>query len=210
MRRSAERLPLAHDRAVAAPHRAIDWRRMDMPLTDHKLREADYFLRLMYEEARERVRPTDEFRFLLSGLLAAADSVCDVASIESSEFRAFRQRRWKQSVSATDWGIVRFMQQQRDDELHESGASVDAQRRILHASFGGLPSDQYARTPIAAVIADAHERGVEIDLEDVYPGRVRVEWTFRGLGEPRPVLSVCTRYLELLRQLIDDFKNAFP
>jgi hypothetical protein len=45
---------------------------------------------------------------------------------------------------------------------------------------------------------------VPVDLEDVYPGRVRAEWVFRD-PSPREALGACRDYLRLLEQLIGGF-----
>jgi hypothetical protein len=174
---------------------------MSLESAKFKLREANYFLRKLVEATKATPKEDEIIRFLLSALLSAADAVAERGDTDDPSFYSFRLT-WKQGLNDDDRRIYEFMQTQRDAEVHKTGATIDATQRVDPARKRAR--DQFGRTPIAAIVADAQARGVEIDLNDVYPGRVREEWIFRGLtpGTEPNVIKFATRYLELLTDVI--------
>jgi hypothetical protein len=94
--------------------------------TQRKLREADFFLQRLIDERRRSVRNEPEaFLFYLSAFLSAARSVTLVLQKEEKQRYDAWFPKWFARRSKDERDVCNFMRDQRNVELHETGADVN-------------------------------------------------------------------------------------
>jgi hypothetical protein len=156
-----------------------------------KLREATFFLGKLAERSRLAFGDREEFDFYLSALLSAARSVDYRLRHEDSAYADFRAS-WNTSLSPDEQALVKFMVDDRNLEIHESGSSrVQGEERV---AIGSSYRDASGTVTVAAPV------GVPIEL-------VKPTFSFLMNGKPVPVVESCASYLEILKRLVADYSR---
>jgi len=163
-------------------------------LLSKKLRETEYFLRLMNAAARPEVLRSEEFEFLLSAFLSASRSITDA-------FRGKNEKPWFEgwcgSRSAPEQQLITFMTNQRILEVHFEGAAVCVTREYVPITSsrsrgrprgGSTQSWGPPRSPAPAVGVKVHH------FED----------TAREVGK------TCAEFVGILREMVADFSREHP
>jgi hypothetical protein len=168
--------------------------------TQRKLREAAFFLQRLIDERQRSVRnePRNEpeaFLFYLSAFLSAARSVTLVLQKEEKQRYDAWFPTWFARRSKDERDLCNFMRDQRNVELHETGADVNLSSvsipyiEIAAGEFGDpLYSFQSFGPP------GQHAPDVE-----------RPAYHFGLLGTETEVTVACRRYFDLVGELIRYF-----
>jgi len=159
---------------------------------DRKLREAAFFLGKLAERSRLAFGEREEFDFYLSAFLSAARSLdYRLRHEEDPTYSTFRAE-WNTGLSTDKQALVKFMVDDRNLEVHESGSSrVQAEERI---AIGSSYRDASGTVTVAAPV------GVPTEL-------VKPTFAFLMNGKPVPVVESCASYLEILKQLVADYSH---
>ncbi|WP_172899853.1 hypothetical protein [Bradyrhizobium erythrophlei] len=96
--------------------------KMDLERIEKKLREAQFFLDKMRDQESRAVGDRDPFDFYLSACLSAARTVDYRLKHEQPTYNGWR-KNWDASLSPSEAGLVKFMIDDRNVEVHESGSS---------------------------------------------------------------------------------------
>jgi hypothetical protein len=162
-----------------------------IPRTQKKLRETQFFMSKLMQEAGSENLDREDFSFYLSAFLTAGRSVRDVLKKENSASYTWC-RNWEKALSPGEQRLLRFMQKQRNMEVHELGAKTQ---------------DDVSMVPLAHSHTHSPLLGVFLD-EGSWIGQKVYYVTFNGKKEK--AVDVCTRYLDLLVRLVNGFGHAFP
>ena len=167
----------------------------DMLQIDKKLREARFFLGMMAERAERASGEHEQFDFCLSAFLSAARSVhYRLCHEQGQAYKAFRAD-WDKELSADDQRLIKFLVDDRNDEVHESGSS-----RTEHESripvVGGIYSDGSGTLTVRAP-----------------PGTppaqiIKTVYCFTIDDQQLPALEACRQYIDLLKRLVSDYKRS--
>jgi hypothetical protein len=166
----------------------------DMLRIDKKLREARFFLGRMAERAQMAFGDHEEFDFYLSAFLSAGRSVdYRLRHEEAAAYTTFRNS-WDSALSPDDQRLVKFLVDDRNVEVHESGSSrTEHQSRIRVA---GTYKDRSGTVTSFAPFGTPH---AEI-IKPVY--------SFTINGQQMPAIKACSRYIDLLERLVSDYKRS--
>jgi hypothetical protein len=93
-----------------------------IPKTRRKLRETRFFMGKLMQEAHTTNLDKEDFEFLLSAFLTAGRSVRDVLEKEYPPYRAWYPTWKKTKLRSEESQLFKFMQKQRNIEVHELGA----------------------------------------------------------------------------------------
>ena len=157
-----------------------------------KLQEATFFLGKLAERSRLAFGDREEFDFYLSAFLSAARSLdYRLRHEQDPKYSNFRAA-WNTALSTDEQALVKFMVDDRNLEIHESGSSrVQAEERV---AIGSSYRDASGTVTVAAPV------GVPTEL-------VKPTFSFLMNGKPVPVAESCASYLEMLKQLVADYSR---
>jgi len=162
-----------------------------------KLREAYFFLGHLV--AKTRTFPSsdpEEFEFFLSAFLSAARSVTFALQAEKKDTYDTWFPEWKAHRSIEDLDFLKAMNAQRVEEVHKKGASVNVALEHI---------------PVTEVRYAGRGHPAYYGFQWSGPPGIEVPWVglpvhYFKLGESQAeVVATCTRYLDLLDQMIRDF-----
>ena len=156
-----------------------------------KLREAAFFLGKLAERSRLAFGDREEFDFYLSAFLSAARSVdYRLRHEHNPRYETFRSA-WDTALSSNEQALVKFMVDDRNLEVHESGSSrVQANEHlVIGTSYRDASGTVTVAAPPGAPPAEL----------------VRPAFSFLMNGRAVPVVESCVTYLEILKRLVTDF-----
>ena len=156
-----------------------------------KLREAAFFLGKLAERSRLAFGDREEFDFYLSAFLSAARSLdYRLRHEQKSTYKAFRAT-WDLALSSDDQALVKFMVDDRNLEVHESGSSrvQSDEHVVIGSSYRDASGTVTVAAPPGAPPAEL----------------VRPTFSFLRNGKPIPVVESCDRYLAILKRLVTDY-----
>jgi len=185
---------------------------MDIKRTEKKLREAQCFLGYLRSHASTPFDKREPFDFYLSAFLNATYSVQEVLQVETKiKELVYKQwyKDWKAKLEANDQKLFPFMigekkgSGQRHKEVHATGAEYDKKgTEISLFDYDTLCGDRCGRFEIF---------GSPYSLTGTAPPTfTRHEQLFQLDGEPKEVVSVCEKWLDLLMRLVHDFCTGEP
>ncbi len=156
-----------------------------------KLREAQFFLMKMSERAQMAFGDRQEFDFYLSAFLSAARTVdYRLRHEQGAAYRTFRVG-WNQNLSAADQQLIKFMVDDRNLEIHESGSAR---------------GEQESRISVSRVYEDKSGKVTVFSPPDTPPAYiVKPTYFFVVDGQSRSVLECCEMYSQLLKRLVADY-----
>jgi hypothetical protein len=164
--------------------------------TQKKLRETQFFLRLLFHADQEVVRTEPEaFEFYLNAFLSAARSVTFALQYEERDKYEEWFPDWGNNLSEEDRQLLDFLKKQRNHSEKRGGAEVDVDWEFI---------------PITEVGSDNHGHPAYGFHWFGPPGmpapRVAVMLhSFELSGAPQAVIAACTRYADILERLVRDF-----
>jgi hypothetical protein len=168
---------------------------------DKKLREARFFLGKMLERAQMAFGDHEEFDFYLSAFLSAGRSVdYRLRHEQGSTYKTFRAG-WDNRLSQDDERLVKFLVDDRNVEVHESGSSrTEHEHRI---PVGGMYRDRSGTLMVSAPPATLMVPPGTPPAEIIKP-----VYSFTVNGQQLPAIEACRRYVELLERLVSDYKRS--
>ena len=166
---------------------------------EKKLREARFFLSKMSEHERMAFGDKEPFDFYLSAFLSAARTVDYRLRHEQAAIYPTWRTAWDGKLSEAQKSLIKFMVDDRNEEVHESGSSrvVKTEDRGLGPgthSFGFGPieiSGRIAGVPPSAVIQTP-------------------TYNFTIDSRERKATDACGDYLALLERMVAKFKADHP
>ena len=162
---------------------------------DKKLREARFFLGKMGEHARMAFVEHEEIDFYLSAFLSGGRSVdYRLRHEHRAAYVAFRAG-WDSTLSLDDNRLVKFLIDDRNVEVHESGSSRTEHENPIPV-VGGMYSD---RSGTVTVFAPPGTPPAAI-IKPVY--------CFIIDGKQLSAIEACRRYIELLEGLVSAYKRS--
>jgi hypothetical protein len=162
---------------------------------EKKLREAKFFLNKMSEQERLAFGDKEPFDFYLSAFLSAARTVdYRLCHEQAATYKVWR-KTWDASLTPTENGLIKFMVDDRNIEVHESGSSHHMKMQGTKV-VGNMYSDKSGTlTTIAAP-------GTSPTV--IY----KPAYNFTIAGTERKAAEACGEYLTLLEQMVTEFGCA--
>jgi hypothetical protein len=172
---------------------------IDVPATDSKLGEAEFFHRKLLEADRQVFSPEPEaFAYYLSAFVSAARSVTFALQAErKGEYDAWFPS-WKQSLTEVQRETLDYFNDQRIATTHQTGILVTHESAALSQS-----EFLFAAAREGAQIQVWHPPGTPAPT---FTGIVR---TFAVGGTPVEVTRATDQYLQLVRSLVGAFKAYY-
>ena len=162
---------------------------------DKKLREARFFVRKIAERAEMAFGEHEEFDFYLSAFLSAGRSVDYRLRHEQGAAYVTFRTGWDSTLSPDEQRLVKYLVDDRNVEVHESGSS-----RKEHATripvVGGGYRDRSGTVTVAAPPGSP--------LGEI----IKPVYCFTIDGRQLPAIEACQRYIELLDRLVSDYKRS--
>jgi hypothetical protein len=157
---------------------------------EKKLREANFFLTKMSDHERLAFNDKEPFDFYLSAFLSATRTVDYRLRKEQSAYKAWREA-WDADLVAADKTLIKFMIDDRNVEVHESGSTrtIKTENRQL-----GAGTHQFASGTFTVSGPDA-----SVTLQTP-------TYSFTIAEVDRRAVEACTEYLAILRRMVDQFK----
>jgi hypothetical protein len=165
---------------------------------EKKLREARFFLDKMREHERMAVADREPFDFYLSAFLSAGRSVDYRLRHEQEVAYPDWRTSWDATLGHPEQCLIKFMVDDRNVEVHESGSShsvktedrelTSGTHKLASGTFYVMGSPQLA--PSAVIKTPAYY--------------------FTIAGTERKATDVCAEYLTLLERMVDRFKAEHP
>jgi hypothetical protein len=169
---------------------------MNIEGVEKKLREARFFLNEMIERERMAFGDGERFDFYLSAFLSAGRTVDYRLRHQQTAYPTWRTA-WDTRNPAQQ-GLIKFMVDDRNIEVHESGSSRSTKTEEIKVPVGGTYSDksgtlQSMGSPWAA---------------PAVIGKPTYNFTIDGTD--RKATDACGEYLALLEQMVAAFKADHP
>lgn len=164
--------------------------------TRKKLRETQFFLRLLGDEGRRIVSNEPEaFQFFLSAFLSAARSVTFALQSEEKAKYDVWFPTWLNQLTDEERDLLNFLRDERNREQKQGGAKVGLSYEFV--SICELASDSPGRPVYTFVWAGPP--GTPPPRVD----RRKYEFNF-GRGH-EDVVTLCRKYATLLGRVVEDF-----
>jgi hypothetical protein len=170
---------------------------MDLARIEKKLREAGFFLNQMRDRESSAFGDKEPFDFYLSACLGAARSV-DYRLIHEHRltYKAWR-KKWNRTLTPQERRLIKFMVDDRNVEVHESGSSRGVKTEEINI-VGGSYSDKSGTTEV-------------FGPPGVSPAYiVKPAYFFTIAGIDRKATEACAEYLALLKRMLAEFTAAHP
>jgi len=171
---------------------------MNVEGIEKKLREAKFFLNKMSEHERMAFKDQEPFDFYLSAFLSAARTLDYRLRHEQAAVYPTWRTAWDTTLTQAQQGLIKFMVDDRNVEVHESGSSrvVKTENRELGPgthSFASGTMDIVGPpgvAPLAIIQTPAYNFTIE--------------------GTERKATDACEEYLALLGRMLATFKADHP
>jgi hypothetical protein len=172
------------------------------------LREAAFFLHRLESTRRPSwVRDPEAFWFYLSAFLGASRSVTFVLAGEFKEYQSWFAR-WRETRD--DQGLLRFMNEQRRLEIHDTGAT--ATRVLTKVDVRHLFEldlrDYDKRNPLRAALESIAQGARVGDSVQISTTTEYSHPVFEFDGRVEGVVEACRRYHDLLVELVNDARAS--
>jgi hypothetical protein len=171
---------------------------MNIEGIEKKLREAEFFLNKMRRHERMAFNDKEPFDFYLSAFLSAARTVDYRLRHEQAAVYPTWRTTWDATLTQAQHSLIKFMVDDRNVEVHESGSSrvTKTENRELGPgthSFASGTMDVIGPpgiAPLAIIQTPAYHFTIE--------------------GTERNVTDACEEYLALLQRMVAMFKTDLP
>jgi hypothetical protein len=173
---------------------------MNMQNVDKKLREAEFFLDKMRKQERKAFGDKERFDFYLSAFLNAARTVDYRLRHEQGEKYETWRKAWGSKLAPAENGLIKFMVDDRNVEVHESGSGRMAEAKEVKVGTGGSYSDSSGTLLVMGSPGPmiGSDTGVTIHMSRYY---------FTIAGTERIATEACAEYLALLARMVSGYKT---
>ena len=183
----------------SANSRRVD--KMDLARIEKKLREAGFFLNQMRDRESRAFGDREQFDFYLSACLGAARSVDYRLRHEQPNTYPVWRKNWDESLTPSEAGLIKFMVDDRNVEVHESGSSrgVKDERIKIPGTYSDPSGTVTVSGPPPVLGAGPQEAFI-----------IKSAYYFTMDGVDRKATEACAEYLALLERMVAEFKAAHP
>ena len=172
--------------------------KLDLARVHNKIAEAHFFLYQMNEQERRLIGDRQPFDYYLSAFLNAGRTVdYRLRHEQPATYPAWRTA-WDAGLTPQEKALIKFMVDDRNDEVHESGSS----RSVAEESVP-LPMGTY-RTADGIFNLDGGPPG----MPPVVAYRPTFNFTIDGVE--RRATEACAAYLALLQRMVTRFEADHP
>ena len=179
----------------SANWRSVD--KMDLAKIEKKLREAGFFLNQMRDRESNAYGDKEPFDFYLSACLGAARSVDYRLRHERRNTYPAWRRMWNRTLTPPERRLIKFMVDDRNLEVHESGSSRGVKTEEIEI-VGGSHTDKSGTTEVFGPPG----------MPPAYI--IKPAYFFVIAGIDRKATEACAEYLALLARMLVEFKAARP
>ena len=162
---------------------------MELWRVHKKLAEAHYFLRLLRDQEPRIGGDKDAFDFLLSAFLSAGRSVDYRLRREHKATHEPWRKTWDARLTPAEDGLIKFMIDDRNEEVHDSGSSRRVGQEGIEFGIGTH------HTTDGTIIVGGHP------ITAYGPS-----YSFTIDGADRKVTEACGAYLALLQRMVAEFQ----
>jgi hypothetical protein len=166
---------------------------MDITRVHKKIAEATFFLGKMAEQECQFFGDREPFDYYLSAFLSAGRTVDYRLRHEQSAIYPDWRKTWDAALSPTEKRLIKFMVDERNDEVHESGSSHCVGQE-------GVPLPSGTSSLDGATIFISNPPG------EPPPIAYRPTYSFTIDGTERKAVDACAQYLGLLKQMVGKFE----
>jgi hypothetical protein len=176
--------------------------------TEKKLRETEFFYQKLLGERRKiSTNSPQAFENYLSAFLSAGRAV--EAALRKEEKKQYLSwfPNWKSQLTEKERKLFDFMTVQRDKEHHQGGSEKTIEPEFIpmidvRRSPQGYPAYGFVNMGSPSALLGVTNFGSANTIErPVY---------YFDFGGKADVVSTCDQYLEVLRKLVREFKEAHP
>jgi hypothetical protein len=176
---------------------------MAIPVTEKKLREAEFFFEQMRRRALDGANlASEQFEFYFSAFVTAARSVTMVLQKEDTAGYETWFVPWRDAVAGRA-ELLGFMNEERVAVVHRLGASHVAEVEFINAF------EYQVRAPREEGRGRRRRGGLVTVVQPyTYDAQAQVgvqRFYFQYLGQRREVVELSGEYLSVLQQLVRDF-----
>jgi len=176
---------------------------MDLSRVHKKVGEAQFFLEKMIQRERRLFGDHVQFDYYMSAFLNAGRTVDYRLSHEQKAIYNPWRKAWNASLKPEEKAIFKFMVDDRNVEVHESGSSRSAGREGIKVAAGSSYSDASGTVQVfgsPSVLLGVDTAAV-IQKPTYY---VTIDGANRGATE------ACAAYLVLLQRMVAQFEAGHP
>jgi hypothetical protein len=171
---------------------------MDLTRVQDKLAEAQFFLDKMTKQEPRVVGDRRPFDYYLSAFLSAGRTIDYRLRHEQSKLYAPWRSAWDAKLTPQEDALIKFMVDDRNKEIHESGSARDVGQEGVEFGIGTHPVDGGTITV----------GGIPAPLSGVKPTVTlyRPTYSFSINGVDRKVTEASVKYLALLQRMVAQFE----
>jgi hypothetical protein len=170
---------------------------MDLARVYKKLAEAQFFLENMTKQERRIMGDREPFDYYLSAFLSAARTVDYRLRHEQAAIYPAWRTTWDASLTPQEDSLMKFMVDDRNVEVHESGSSRRVGQEDIEFSTGTHRIE-------GGIMDISGPPG----MSAAYVSKPTYNFTIDGAE--RKATEACADYLALLRGMVTQFDAAHP
>jgi len=175
---------------------------MDTGNIDKKLREAKFFLDKMIDHEQRAFGEREPFDFYLSAFLGATRTVdYRLRHEQGATYKPWRTK-WDANLTPAQQTLIKFMVDDRNVEVHGSGSGRG--QKTDEIEVRDSYSDKSGTLQVFSVPAPL--TGIAEPPAKIY----KPAYSFTIDGNDRKATEACREYIDLLAQMVDQFKAAHP
>jgi hypothetical protein len=172
---------------------------MNLERVHKKLAETHFFLIMMCRAERQSIGNREPFDYYLSAFLSAARTIDYRLRHEQAEIYGDWRMAWDASLAPEENSLIKFMVDDRNVEVHESGSS----RSVAQGDVTLTVGMKYFDEDMGVVTIGGPP--------DMPPALIRKQtFNFAIEGAERKATAACAAYLALLQRMVAKFETDHP
>jgi hypothetical protein len=172
---------------------------MDLSRVHNKIGEAQFFLAEMSERERRAFGDHVQFDYYMSAFLNAGRTVdYRLCHEQEATYKPWR-KAWNARLTPEENSLIKFMVDDRNDEVHESGSSRSVGHEEIKAGAGSSYSDGSGTLEVfgSPSVLLGSDTAAVIQKPTYY---VTID------GAERSATEACAAYLALLQRMVAEFE----
>jgi hypothetical protein len=176
---------------------------LDIARVHKKIGEAQFFLAKMIERERRVFGGPEQFDYYISAFLNACRTVdYRLCHEQKATYKAWR-KAWNARLTPEDSSLIKFMVDDRNVEVHESGSRRNVGQEEIKVGVGGSYSDGSGTLEVFG--SPSVLLGVDTAAVIHKP-----TYYFTIAGSDRSATEACATYIALLQRMVAEFEAARP
>ncbi len=176
---------------------------MDLARVHKKIGEAQFFLGQLIERERRAFGDHVQFDYYFSAFLNAGRTVDYRLCHEQKGIYKPWRKAWNARLTPEENSLIKFMVDDRNNEVHESGSSRSVGQEDIKIGVGSSYSDA------SGTVQDFGSPSVLLGVDTAAVIQKPTYFVTIG-GNDRGATEACVAYLALLRRMVDEFEAANP